>query len=153
MHDLESRYCTINTGNLVIDAFVSNLLLQTKAQGITLHTNLKFDKATIPVNDYHLTIILGNLLDNALNACRGQIGANIKVAVRTVDGTFTIHVANTYVIADPDKAPDDFEKIDFIHGYGLKNVKDSAEACGGFCVIHHENDVYSATVIIPILNP
>ena len=59
MHDLESRYCTINTGNLVIDAFVSNLLLQTKAQGITLHTNLKFDKATIPVNDYHLTIILG----------------------------------------------------------------------------------------------
>lgn len=110
MHDLESRYCTINTGNLVIDAFVSNLLLQTKAQGITLHTNLKFDKSTIPVNDYHLTIILGNLLDNALNACRGQIGANIKVAVRTVDGTFTIHVANTYVIADPDKAPDDFEK-------------------------------------------
>lgn len=152
MHDLESRYCTINTGNLVIDAFVSNLLLQTKAQGITLHTNLKFDKATIPVNDYHLTIILGNLLDNALNACRGQIGANIKVAVRTVDGTFTIHVANTYVIADPDKAPDDFEKIDFIHGYGLKNVKDSAEACGGFCVINHENDIYSATVIIPVLN-
>ena len=153
MHDLESRYCTINTGNLVIDAFVSNLLLQTKAQGITLHTNLKFDKATIPVSDYHLTIILGNLLDNALNACRGQIGANIKVAVRTVDGTFTIHVANTYVIADPDKAPDDFEKIDFIHGYGLKNVKDSAEACGGFCVINHENDIYSATVIIPVLNP
>ena len=57
------------------------------------------------------------------------------------------------VIADPDKAPDDFEKIDFIHGYGLKNVKDSAEACGGFCVINHENDIYSATVIIPVLNP
>ena len=153
MHDLESRYCTINTGNLVVDAFVSNLLLQTKAQGITLHTNLKFDNSTIPVNDYHLTIILGNLLDNALNACNGQIGAHIKVAVRTVAGTFTIHVANTYVITDSQKAPNDFEKIDFIHGYGLKNVKASAEACGGFCVIHHENDVYSATVIIPILNP
>lgn len=100
MHDLESRYCTINTGNLVVDAFVSNLLLQVKTQGITLHTNLKFDNLTIPVNDYHLTIILGNLLDNALNACNGQIGAQIKVAIRTVDGTFTIHVANTYVIAD-----------------------------------------------------
>ena len=57
------------------------------------------------------------------------------------------------MIADPDKAPDDFEKIDFIHGYGLKNVKDSAEACGGFCVINHENDIYSATVIIPVLSP
>lgn len=41
MHDLESRYCTINTGNLVVDAFVSNLLLQVKTQWITLHTNLK----------------------------------------------------------------------------------------------------------------
>ena len=153
MCDLESRYCTINTGNLVIDAFVSNLLLQTKTQGITLHTNLKFDKTTIPVNDYHLTIILGNLLDNALNACKDQIGAQIKVAVRTVDGTFTIHVANTYVITDSANAPSDFENIDFIHGYGLKNVKDSAAACGGFCVIQHENDVYSATVIIPILSP
>ena len=153
MCDLESRYCTINTGNLVIDAFVSNLLLQTKTQGITLHTNLKFDKTTIPVNDYHLTIILGNLLDNALNACKDQIGAQIKVAVRTVDGTFTIHVANTYVLTDSFNAPSDFENIDFIHGYGLKNVKDSAAAYGGFCVIQHENDVYSATVIIPILSP
>ena len=153
MHDLESRYCTINTGNLVVDAFVSNLLLQTKTQGITLHTNLKFANTTIPVNDHHLTIILGNLLDNALNACKDQIGAQIKVAVRTVDGTFTIHVANTYVITDSANAPSDFENIDFIHGYGLKNVKDSAAACGGFCVIQHENDVYSATVIIPILSP
>lgn len=153
MHDLESRYCTINTGNLVVDAFVSNLLLQTKTLGITLHTNLQFDKTTIPVNDYHLTIILGNLLDNALNACKDQIGAQIKVAVRTVDGTFTIHVANTYVLTDSANAPSDFENIDFIHGYGLKNVKDSAEACGGFCVIKHDNDIYSATVIIPILSP
>lgn len=39
-------------------------------------------------------------MDNALNACNGQIGAQIKVAIRTVDGTFTIHIANTYVIAD-----------------------------------------------------
>lgn len=115
--------------------------------------NCVIDNSTIPVNDYHLTIILGNLLDNALNACNGQIGAQIKVAIRTVDGTFTIHIANTYVIADSQKSPNDFDKIDFIHGYGLKNVKDSAEACGGFCVIHHENDVYSAIVIIPILNP
>lgn len=92
-------------------------------------------------------------MDNALNACNGQIGAQIKVAIRTVDGTFTIHVANTYVIADSQKSPNDFDKIDFIHRYGLKNVKDSAEACGGFCVIHHENDIYSATVIIPVLNP
>ena len=35
-------------------------------------------------------------------------------------------------------------------GYGLKNVKNSAETCGGFCVIQHENDIYSVTVIVPM---
>lgn len=150
MHDLESRYCTINTGNLVVDAFVSNLLLQTKSHDITLHTNLRFDNNTVPTNDYHLTIILGNLLDNALKACKDQLNPEITVAVRTVENTFTVHVANTYVITDPANAPDDFEDVDFIHGYGLKNVKNSAEACGGFCIIQHRDDVYSATVIIPL---
>ena len=70
--------------------------------------------------------------------------------MRTVENTFTVHVANTYVITDPANAPDDFEDVDFIHGYGLKNVKNSAEACGGFCIIQHRDDVYSATVIIPL---
>lgn len=123
MHDLESRYCTINTGNLVVDAFVSNLLLQAKSRGIALQTDLKFDNDILPINDYHMTIILGNLLDNALNACKNQLNAKINVSIRTADDNFSIHVANTYVITSSDKAPEDFESTDFIHGYGLKNVK------------------------------
>ena len=95
-------------------------------------------------------IILGNLLDNALNACKNQLNAKIKVSLRTADDNFSIHVANTYVITSSDKAPEDFESTDFIHGYGLKNVKNSAGTCGGFCVIQHENDIYSVTVIVPM---
>lgn len=150
MQDLESRYCTINTGNLVIDAFVSNLLLQTKRLGITLHTNLNIDNRIIPVNDYHLTIILGNLLDNALNACKDQTNAYIKVTIQTVSDTFTIHITNTYVIADPDQTPKDFDNMDFIHGYGLKNVKKSVSAYNGICMVQCENDIYSVTAIIPL---
>lgn len=150
MQDLESRYCTINTGNLVIDAFVSNLLLQTKRLGITLHTNLNIDNRIIPVNDYHLTIILGNLLDNALNACKVQTNAYIKVTIQTVSDTFTIHITNTYVIADSDQTPKDFDNMDFIHGYGLKNVKKSVSAYNGICMVQCENDIYSVTAIIPL---
>lgn len=150
MQNLESRYCTINTGNLVIDAFVSNLLLQTKRLGITLHTNLNIDNRIIPVNDYHLTIILGNLLDNALNACKDQTNAYIKVTIQTVSDTFTIHITNTYAIADPDQTPKDFDNIDFIHGYGLKNVKKSVSAYNGICMVQCENDIYSVTAIIPL---
>lgn len=150
IQDLESRYCTINTGNLVIDAFVSNLLLQTKRHGITLYTNLKIDITTIPINDYHLTIILGNLLDNALNACLQQNGGEIKVTIQTVENTFTIHVTNTYYSSEIKNSKKDIDSIDFIHGYGLKNVKKSIAHYDGICVIQCEDDIYSVTTIVPI---
>jgi signal transduction histidine kinase len=155
--DLASRYCTFNTGNLVIDAFASNLLLQTKKYGITLSANLKVEAAIIPVNDYHLTIILGNLIDNALNACMQQSGGEINLTIQTVNDTFTIYIANTFL---PERMPHmghtrsmDIENVDFIHGYGLKNVKDSVAACQGICLIRCEDDLYTVTVIVPISAP
>lgn len=150
IHDLESRYCTINTGNLVIDSFVSNLLLQTKRHGITLYTNLKIDTNTIPINDYHMTIILGNLLDNALNACLQQNGGEIKVSIQTIENTFTIHVTNTYNSSEIKLFQKNIDSIDFIHGYGLKNVKNSISHYDGICVIQCENDIYSVTSVVPL---
>lgn len=148
--DLESRYCTVNTGNLVIDAFVSNFILQTARHGIELTTSLKLDCNEIPIDDYHLTIILGNLLDNALNACLQQFGGRINVMLQTVENTFTIYITNTYIIPHGKKQPDDIEELDFIHGYGLKNVKDSVAECGGIMLMNYENSLYSVTIIFPL---
>lgn len=150
MEDLESRYCTINTGNLVVDSFVSNLLLQTRKHGITLHTNFKFNIDTIPLSDYHMTVILGNLLDNAFNACLEQNGGDINLTIQTVEDTFTIYITNTYAHAPDSKPIEDIDNFDFIHGYGLKNVKKSILHYNGICMIDYKNDIYSVTVIIPI---
>ncbi len=95
MTDLESRYCSINTGNLVIDSFVSNVILQAGSNGIRINTRLKVEKDLIPCDDYHMTIILGNLLDNAMNACTGQTGGKINLDIQTVDSSFVIHITNT----------------------------------------------------------
>ena len=148
--NLEARYCSINTGNLVIDAFVSNLLLQTQRNGIVLTTNLKIDNNIIPVNDYHLTIILGNLLDNALNACLKQCGGKINVSIQTIEETLTIYIANTFLLSDGSKTVNNPDDFDFVHGYGLKNVRSSAEQYNGIVVVQNENEIYSVTVIIPI---
>ncbi len=150
--DLESRYCTVNTGNLVIDAFISNFILQTARHGIELTTSLKLNCNEIPIDDYHLTIILGNLLDNALNACLQQFGGRINIKIQTIENTFTIYITNTYIIPPSEKQPDNIEEIDFIHGYGLKNVKDSVEECGGIILMNYENSIYSVTIIFPLNN-
>ena len=97
-----------------------------------------------------MTIILGNLMDNALNACIGQTGSSIQLKIQALENSFVIYISNTYHILPFEKIPDSFDNIDFIHGYGLKNVKNSAEECGGFCVIDYANGIYSVSVIIPL---
>ncbi|MCD8330755.1 MAG: GHKL domain-containing protein [Lachnospiraceae bacterium] len=150
IEDLESRYCTVNTGNLVIDAFISNFMLQTARSGIELSTDLKIDRNLFPVNDYHLMIILGNLLDNAINACSRESSGRIDIKIQTVENTFTIYIANTCHLSSVEKKPNKIDEIDFIHGYGLQNVKNSVAECGGILVTNYENNLYSVTAIFPL---
>ena len=97
-----------------------------------------------------MTIILGNLLDNALNACLQQNGGEIKVSIQTIENTFTIHVTNTYNSSEIKLFQKNIDSIDFIHGYGLKNVKNSISHYDGICVIQCENDIYSVTSVVPL---
>ena len=150
MADLESRYATVNTGCLAIDALVSNFMLQTRSKGIQLTTSLKVEAQRVPVSDYHLAIILGNLLDNALNACQGQLDPKIVLKIQQVENNaFAIYIANTYVPGPDDKVVQNLDEIDFIHGYGLDNVKKSVRAYNGIMRVKHEQDVYSVAIVFP----
>ncbi len=150
MADLESRYAPVNTGCLAIDALVSNYILQTQAKGIQLTTSLKVEAQRVPVSDYHLAIILGNLLDNALNACQGQLDPKIVLKIQQVENNaFAIYIANTYVPGPDDKVVQNLDEIDFIHGYGLDNVKKSVRAYNGIMRVKHEQDVYSVAIVFP----
>lgn len=150
MADLESRYAPVNTGCLAIDALVSNYILQTKSKGIQLTTSLKVEAQRVPVSDYHLAIILGNLLDNALNACQGQLDPKIVLKIQQVENNaFAIYIANTYVPGPDDEVVKNLDEIDFIHGYGLDNVKKSVRAYNGIMRVKHEQDVYSVAIVFP----
>lgn len=150
MADLESRYATVNTGCLAIDALVSNFMLQTRSKGIQLTTGLKVEAQRVPVSDYHLAIILGNLLDNALNACQGQLNPKIVLKIQQVENNaFAIYIANTYVPEPDDKVVQNLDEMDFIHGYGLDNVKKSVRAYNGIMRVKHEQDMYSVAIVFP----
>ena len=150
MADLESRYAPVNTGCLAIDVLVSNYMLQTRTKGIQLTTSLKVEAQCVPVSDYHLAIILGNLLDNALNACEGQLNPKILLKIQQVENNaFAIYIANTYVPGPEDQVVKNIDEVDFIHGYGLDNVKKSVRENGGMMKVQHEQDVYSVAIVFP----
>lgn len=154
INDIENTYADINTGNLVIDSFVSNYKKVSNQHSIQFIETITVDPNRIPVNDYDLCIILGNLLDNSLNACMNNAKShnkiNLEISVNSND-TFLIYIANTY---DP-KNNTTSNSSSLEHGYGLENIKQIVEKHHGMFRINKEDSdegLFELTIIIPIIN-
>lgn len=146
--DLESKYIKINTGNLVIDAFVGNHMTMAEEAGIEFNTSIKVFLDDIPVEDYDLCIILGNLLDNSLQACKKLSPDKrrfITVQIGTSEKFFVVHVVNPLVPKELFKDA----KSELFHGYGIENVKKITEKYEGTFTCLTDED-YDISVIIPI---
>lgn len=145
---LEQSYNRINTGNLVIDAFVSNYLSIAENENIQFYTDIKIDTNHIPVNDYDLCIILGNLLDNSIEAVRNISSPKkreIDVHILTKSGNFIIHICNSYY----PNFQSSTKKNRLIHGYGCKNIEQITLKSNGTYSNMIEKDNYVAIVSIP----
>ena len=151
--DMEQTFNRINTGNLVIDAFISNYINMAKAEGIQLNTNIKINAKTIPVKDYDLCIIIGNLMDNSFNAVRKITNANsrhINIDLYTDDFQFVVHVKNTRVAVDAEKE----KKIDpneYYHGYGITNIINTSDKYKGVYSCYTESEIFETIIIYPII--
>lgn len=145
---LNKNVTLINTGNLVIDTFITNYIYTTKTEEITFDYKIDVDKSVIPIENYDLCIILGNLLDNSLEACRRILRMNARKIVLQIhinDGFFVIYIANTY---NHNEKP--INKYDeFVHGYGTLNIKNIVDKHHGFYYAKAE-DIYEATVSLPL---
>lgn len=150
--DMETHYAEINTGNLVIDSFISNYKTVCEENVITFTPSLQVDANRIPINDYDLCVILGNLLDNALNACKKNCTCHnhINITISSNDNDmFYIHLENTYhPEATTDKAP---QNDSFEHGYGLENIRKITETNHGFFK-YEFGESFSLDVVIPVID-
>ncbi|MCR5700692.1 MAG: GHKL domain-containing protein [Lachnospiraceae bacterium] len=147
--DLEKTYARFNTGNLVIDALFSNYNDLLKTEGVDFITNLVIDITRIPVSDYDLSILIGNLLDNSYKATKECVESKKFVSVTmstSRKNQFTIIIENTYN-TETNTLP---QKEDLQHGYGINNVKGVVEQYHGIIEINTSN-TYKTTIIIPII--
>ncbi len=151
INELENAYSIINTGNLVIDSLVSNYMAIASHENIKFDTDINIVKENIEISDYDLCIILGNLLDNALNACRKlapHAEKKIIIHMATFEHHFLIDITNTYSKANANDSKDNL-----LHGYGTVNVEKTTNKNLGTYVVYEEGDCYRATVSLPINLP
>lgn len=152
MDDIEHSYIGVNSGNLVIDAFVSNFENLSKNNGITMSSNIHLDPKRIPTTDYELCIILGNILDNSYNACIQNAGEqnkiNLTISINESD-YFYIRIENTYRQTDTARA---LQNPDFLeHGYGIENIAKIVNQKLGFLKYDFE-ELFSMDIAIPIID-
>ena len=145
--ELKNKYVVSKTGNLVIDTFVNSAYTFAQNNGVKFHTDFKFDKNSIMVSDYDMCIIIGNLLDNSINACKKQKekeGVYIKLAIVQTDRHLVIDVKNSSTQSDVGGSKD------MTHGYGIQNVKNTMDKYNGIMEIKNTYGEYETLVLIPI---
>ena len=78
--------------------------------------------AEYAVSDMDMVCVLGNLIDNAIEACETQSEKRIEIIVKEIKKLLIIKVINSYKGKLPDKLSTTKKEKRF-HGIGLKNVK------------------------------
>ncbi len=149
INDLESVYAKYNTGNLVIDSFLTSYESIFSKNLASFKTTVNVDCNRIPISDYDLCVVLGNILDNALEACNKTDSENrsLSIVIETTNNDkFIIHTENTYPSQNNKRSEMDILN----HGYGLENIKKVVLDNNGFITID-ASELFRINILIPII--
>lgn len=97
LNKIEGAYQRVNTGNLVIDALVTNSLNIAQANGIKVDTQLNLYSQKVNIERYDLCVALGNMLDNAIEASKKVKIADdryILIKIHSNESALFIHILN-----------------------------------------------------------
>lgn len=139
------RFCENVVANTVLLYFAQ----QAKNEGIDYIVKADIPR-NIPVLDTDLSVLLGNLLENALDACRQEPSGDKKIVLRAgfANGSLCIAVDNTY--SGTLKYHPDGTLLSSKHkgtGLGTRSIKSIAEAYGGTCRFEAKNGMFYASVL------
>lgn len=150
LNKIEEAYHRVNTGNLVIDALVTNALNIGQANGIRVDTELYMFDRIFPIERYDLCVVIGNMLDNAIEASKKvQVAEDrhISVHIRSSEIALFIRIRNHADREITDlhsrKSNSDY------HGFGLINIKRICEKYGGHMTIETSSQTFDNMVVLP----
>lgn len=154
IEDVMKVYITNNgivSGNFAIDSILNFKSQEANQNGI----NIVFDidiPANISIQPYDAAIILGNLLDNSIEAVIKSDVTDKKVNcnIRFNKGVMLINIKNNFDGNIVHKG-DEFittKKDKEMHGLGLKNVRSSVDKYNGSMDINHNNDIYEVDIML-----
>lgn len=138
------RICENDTANAVLTAKAEAM----RQAGLTLDFAVALPER-LPLSDLDLTALLGNALDNAMEAAVRAEEKTVSVRCRVQKGLFMLRVENALGDAvAPDLATTKADKT--AHGLGLPGMREIAARCGGTLEAGVKARRFELVVCIPV---
>ena len=135
--------------NVVIDSILNYKLQEAANKNIEIELKLKIPMQ-LNINNSDITIILGNLLDNAIEAASKAQNKKIKILIYLEKDIFSINIINTYngtLLIENNKYRTTRANRKN-HGLGLSSVDHVIKKYKGAVDITHTSSCFSVKVLI-----
>ncbi len=159
--DLDAHLLNVDTlmktGNVALDVILSCKIAQAKEKKIAITV-----KASVPdgltISDADLNIVIGNLLDNAMEACEKskklyeQSEPFIRLYIAMKGSMLYFSMTNSS--CEKRRKIGEFfttDKKNGLHGFGLRRAKAIITEHGGWCKYNSEDGVFTSEFLVPAL--
>ena len=150
--DLDTVDTVIKTGNVMADAILNSKLNVAEKMNVQLNVKANVPEM-LPMSDVELCSLLGNMLDNAVEAC-GTLPEEerfMRVYIGKLKGQLYLSVQNSAGKVCKEKGSYLSTK-EGEHGYGLFRIDRVAKKYGGYVNRQNEEGVFATELLIPLQN-
>ena len=150
--DLDSIDIAIRTGNVGLDAILSSKVSIARKNNIEVNCTAKVPQ-DLKISDVHFCAIVGNLMDNAIEACE-KIPAACPRFIRIYIGLFKsqlyISVSNSTKEKKRRRLGELVTSKLGEHGFGLRRIDKLAEKYDGYVNRKNEPGIFATEVMLPL---
>jgi len=148
LKDNEADTFYSSTGNIAFDSIINYKLGIAAKNDISLDINVKIP-SELNIESTDITIILGNLLDNAINAVGFTENPSIHLAASYQKGRLFITLENTFDGVVNYKGEQIISRYDEKNrGLGLKSIRKTVERYNGEMNVTHTDKSFLVTILL-----
>ncbi len=153
--DLTTVDTVIKTGNVMIDAILNSKISLAKARHIAVDAKAIVPKELkVSVSEVELSLIIGNLMDNAMEACIGieeEQQRFIRIYIDILKGQLYLYIMNSSVGRRKRKGKGyESTKDGIYHGFGLMRIDKVVEKYHGYLKRQDEENVFATEIMLPL---
>lgn len=138
----------IESGDVEIDSLLNYMLARARKEQISIRTEVRL--SDVSRHSFDINVILGNLLENAIEAARQTEEKKLSVAIREEKGVLRIHIENSYsgILRQEGTKLLTTKKDSDLHGLGLGNVESIVRKYHGEMKIEKRDCLFSVQILL-----